>query len=55
MTNRTETATPLKVTFDPPAPGQWELETGHHGLRPLSSFLRDTYQRAFEAGIVEED
>ena len=41
------------VTFDPPAPGQWELETAHHGLRPLSPFLRDSYQRAFEAGIIE--
>ena len=53
MTDRTETTAPPTVTFDPPAPGQWELETGHHGLRPLSPFLRDTYQRAFEAGIVE--
>jgi pyruvate,water dikinase len=41
------------VTFDPPAPGRWELETAHHGLRPLSPFLRDAYRRAFEAGIVE--
>jgi pyruvate,water dikinase len=41
------------VTFEPPAPGRWELETAHHGLRPLTPFLRDTYQRAFEAGIVE--
>lgn len=41
------------ITFDPPAPGRWELETAHHGLRPLSPFLRGTYQRAFEAGIVE--
>ena len=41
------------VTFEPPAPGQWELETAHHGLRPLSPFLRDTYRRAFETGIVE--
>jgi hypothetical protein len=41
------------VTFEPPAPGQWELETSHHGLRPLSPFLRDTYRRAFETGIVE--
>ena len=53
MTNRTETTAPPTVTFDPPAPGQWELETAHHGLRPLSPFLRETYQRAFEAGIVE--
>ena len=48
----TQTASPA-VTFDPPAPGQWELETAHHGLRPLSPFLRDAYRRAFEAGIVE--
>jgi rifampicin phosphotransferase len=41
------------ATFEAPAPGRWELETAHHGLRPLSPFLRDTYQRAFEAGIVE--
>jgi phosphohistidine swiveling domain-containing protein len=41
------------VTFEPPGPGQWELETAHHGLRPLSPFIRDSYRRAFEAGIVE--
>jgi phosphohistidine swiveling domain-containing protein len=41
------------VAFEPPAPGQWELETAHHGLRPLTPFLRHTYQRAFETGIVE--
>ena len=46
-------AAPPAVAFEPPAPGQWELETAHHGLRPLSPFLRDTYRRAFEAGIVE--
>jgi pyruvate,water dikinase len=28
----------------------WELETTHHGLRPLSPFLRDAYKRAFEGG-----
>jgi rifampicin phosphotransferase len=48
----TQTASPA-VTFEPPAPGQWELETSHHGLRPLTPFLRDTYRRAFESGIVE--
>ena len=53
MIDRTTHTAPPAVTFDPPAPGQWELETGHHGLRPLSPFLRDTYQRAFEEGIVE--
>ena len=53
MIDRITHTAPATVTFDPPAPGQWELETTHHGLRPLSPFLRDTYQRAFEAGIVE--
>lgn len=58
-TTRTETPSAASstasraVTFEPPAPGQWELETAHHGLRPLSPFLRDTYRRAFETGIVE--
>ena len=41
------------MIFDPPAPGFWELETAHHGVRPLSPFVRDTYRRAFESGIVE--
>jgi rifampicin phosphotransferase len=53
MIDRITHIAPPAVTFDPPAPGRWELETTHHGLRPLSPFLRDTYQRAFEAGIVE--
>ena len=42
-----------KVVFEPPAPGCWELETSHHGVRPLSPVLRGAYQRAFESGIVE--
>ena len=42
-----------ELVFEPPAPGRWELETAHHGLRPLSPFLRHAYQRAFEGGIVE--
>ena len=53
MIDRTTHTAPATVRFDPPAPGQWELETTHHGLRPLSPFLRDTYKRAFESGIVE--
>ena len=44
---------PSELVFEPPAPGRWELETAHHGLRPLSPFLRHAYQRAFEDGIVE--
>lgn len=41
------------TTFEPPAPGFWELETAHHGLRPISPFLRETYRRAFVEGFVE--
>jgi rifampicin phosphotransferase len=38
------------VVFAAPRPGMWELETTHHGLRPLSPLLRDAYRRAFENG-----
>lgn len=38
------------VAFAPPRSGMWELETTHHGVRPLSPLLRDAYKRAFEAG-----
>ena len=41
------------IVFQAPKPGMWELETTHHGLRPLSPLLRDAYRRAFEAGTVE--
>jgi pyruvate,water dikinase len=53
MTEHITDITRPDVAFEPPGPGQWELETAHHGLRPLSHFLRDTYRRAFAAGIVE--
>ena len=39
------------TTFVPPGPGSWELETTHHGLRPLSHLVRDAYVRAFQAGV----
>lgn len=50
--DRPRPSTPGPV-FEAPAPGFWELETAHHGLRPLSPFIRDAYRRAFEGGIVE--
>ena len=53
MTDSTAPAITSAVRFDAPAPGRWELETAHHGLRPISPFLRDTYRRAFAEGIVE--
>ena len=52
MIDRIAHTAPPAARFDSPAPGQWELETAHHGLRPLSPFLRDSYRRAFEEGIV---
>ncbi len=50
-TTRPETASTAPV-WEPPAPGHWMAETSHHGLRPLSHFLRDTYVRSFETGIA---
>ena len=32
MIDRTADIAPPAVTFDPPAPGQWELETAHRRL-----------------------
>lgn len=40
------------AVFTPPSHGMWELETTHHGLRPLSPFLRDAYRRGFEVGTT---
>lgn len=40
------------VVFAPPGPGSWELETTHHGLRPLSHLVRDAYVRGFETGAT---
>jgi pyruvate,water dikinase len=52
---RTDEAGPIDrrrdpVVFTPPRPGMWELETTHHGLRPLTPIVRDAYARGFEAG-----
>ena len=41
------------VTFTPPGPGAWELEAGHHGRRPLSPYIAETYVRGFEEGSRE--
>lgn len=51
--NRTRGAGPRDaVFFAPPGPGMSELETGHHGRRPLSGFFAETYRRAHEEGSV---
>jgi pyruvate,water dikinase len=41
------------LTFTPPGPGSWELEIGHHGRRPLSGFLAETYRRGLETGSAD--
>src|SRR5688572_3772783 len=41
------------IRFAAPGPGEWQLEAGHHGHRPLSGYLAETYRGAFEAGSVE--
>ena len=47
-----QTPSASTAVFAPPSHGMWELETTHHGLRPLSPFLRDAYKRGFEAGTT---
>jgi pyruvate,water dikinase len=41
-----------QVVFTAPGPGFWELETTHHGLRPLSHLVRDAYVRGGEVGFA---
>lgn len=52
MTVKSSDASDAVPVWEPPAPGHWMAETSHHGLRPLSHFLRDAYVRAFETGIA---
>lgn len=40
-----------KVAFESTRAGRWELETTHHGFRPLTPIIRDAYVRAFEDGL----
>lgn len=41
------------LTFEPPGPGSWMLDTTHHGTRPLTAYLRPTYERAFGEGLPQ--
>jgi rifampicin phosphotransferase len=52
MTTTPPQSTGPPAEFEPPGPGFWELETSHHGLRPLSPFLRESYRSGFETGIA---
>ena len=42
-----------KITFDPPGPGEWNLDSSHRGRRPLSGYLRDVAVRAATTGMEE--
>lgn len=37
--------------FEAPGLGFWELETTHHGLRPLTHLIRDAYVRGGTSGF----
>ena len=41
-----------EITFEPPGPGSWELDSTHRGHRPLSPFLRDTLMREGAGGFT---
>ncbi len=38
-----------EVAFEPPGPGEWMLDTTHHGRRPLTTAIRRLYMDAFAA------
>jgi phosphohistidine swiveling domain-containing protein len=39
------------LAFEAPGPGYWELETTHHGVRPLSRLIREAYERGGTSGF----
>jgi len=41
------------ITFEPPGPGEWMLDTTHHGRRPTSGYLRDLSVEEFERGMAQ--
>jgi rifampicin phosphotransferase len=40
------------ITFEPPAPGEWMLDTTHHGRRPTSGYMRELSVDEFERGMA---
>jgi phosphohistidine swiveling domain-containing protein len=40
------------ITFEPPGPGEWMLDTTHHGRRPTSGYMRDLTVEEFERGMA---
>ena len=39
-----------EITFEPPGPGEWMLDTTHHGRRPMSGYLSHVALPQFERG-----
>ena len=39
------------LTFTPPGPGAWMLDSTHHGIRPITRFMWPLQKRAFEEGM----
>jgi rifampicin phosphotransferase len=45
------TVAPETITFAPPGPGSWMLDTTHHGRRPVTTFFSPIYEEAFTEGF----
>jgi len=41
-----------QITFEAPGPGEWMLDSTHHGRRPLSGYLRPISAEAYEGMAV---
>ncbi|MCC5950804.1 MAG: hypothetical protein JJU45_01795 [Acidimicrobiia bacterium] len=40
------------ITFEPPGPGSWMLDTTHHGRRPVTTFFSPYYEEVFTTGFA---
>ena len=40
-----------EITFEPPGPGSWMLDTTHHGRRPLTRYMQPLYLNMFAEGF----
>ena len=41
------------ITFEPPGPGDWMLDTTHHGRRPLTRFMQPVAELSFDQGMTQ--
>jgi pyruvate,water dikinase len=40
------------ITFEPPGPGEWMLDSTHHGRRPTTGYMRELSVEEFERGMA---